>query len=88
MSSPIVPFAIVAVVIVIAIAAGRRTGKKIAGLRMRGLYPPEGKESDDDVLRLLEAGEKTLAIRCYRSLHQVNLRTAKEAVALLEEKNA
>jgi ribosomal protein L7/L12 len=66
----------------------RSSEKKVAGLRARGIYPQDGKEREEDVLRLLQAGEKIMAIRCYRSLQKVGLKEAKDAVELLEKKNA
>jgi ribosomal protein L7/L12 len=61
--------------------------KKAAVLRARGIYPARGQEKDEDVLKLLRAGEKIMAIRCYRSLHRVGLREAKDAVESLEREN-
>lgn len=66
----------------------RRSRRHLAALRVRGLYPEEGKESETDVLSLLKAGEKIMAIRCYRALHEVGLKDAKEAVELLEKGDA
>lgn len=62
--------------------------RKVAPLRARGVYPEKGKENDEDVLRLLKLGEEIMAIRCYRSLHGVGLKEAKEQVELLKQKNA
>lgn len=62
--------------------------RKVSSLRARGIYPEKGKEREADVSRLLSAGEKIMAIRCYRALHKVGLKEAKEAVELLERKNA
>jgi ribosomal protein L7/L12 len=60
--------------------------RQIANLRARGVYPEKGKEKEGDVLRLLELGKPTLAIRCYRSLHKIGLREAREHVLSLYEK--
>ena len=38
-----------------------------------------------DVQRLADAGEKILAIKLYREIHRVDLRTAKEAVEKLAQ---
>ena len=45
-----------------------------------GLYPPPGSGTDSDVERLMRAGQKITAIKLYRELHHVDLKTAKEAV--------
>ncbi|MEW6543976.1 MAG: hypothetical protein AB1411_10245 [Nitrospirota bacterium] len=45
-----------------------------------GLYPPAGQGTDQDVERLAVQGQKVLAIRLYRELHDTDLKTAKEAV--------
>jgi ribosomal protein L7/L12 len=73
----------VAVIFISAFGAKRRLGD----LRARGIYPGEGMASDSDVLRLLQAGEKIMAIRCYREIHKVGLKEAKDAVDLLESRN-
>jgi len=72
----------------VAFIATRSAERKVADLRERGIYPAAGNEKDEDVLRLLQAGERIMAIRCYRSLHKVGLKEAKDAVELLENKNA
>jgi ribosomal protein L7/L12 len=72
----------------VAFIATRSAERKVADLRARGIYPAAGDEKDEDVLRLLRAGEKIMAIRCYRSLHKVGLKEAKDAVELLENQNA
>jgi ribosomal protein L7/L12 len=66
----------------------RRSRRHLAALRARGQYPQEGKEREADVLSLLKAGEKVMAIRCYRALHRAGLRDAKKAVELIEKNNA
>jgi len=62
--------------------------KKVATLRARRLYPKKGNETEEDVFRLLELGEQSLAIRCYRSLHKVSLREAKDHVLSLRKNGA
>ena len=74
--------------ITVAFVATRRAEKKVAGLRARGLYPEAGRETEQDIVRLLQSGEKIMAIRCHRSLHKVGLREAKDAVESLEAKSA
>jgi ribosomal protein L7/L12 len=73
------------VVAIAAVFANARRQKKLASFRARGVYPEEGKETDDDVRRLAQGGEKILAIQRYRALHKVGLEEAKEAVELLEK---
>jgi ribosomal protein L7/L12 len=72
----------------VAFVATRRAERKVAGLRARGLYPESGSETEQDIVRLLQSGEKIMAIRCYRSLHKVGLREAKDAVESLEAESA
>ncbi len=79
---------IVAVVVVLAFVANALSAKKVQGLRSRGVYPQEGQAKEQDVLRLLQAGEKIMAIKCYRELHGVGLKEAKEAVELIERNTA
>ena len=69
-------------VIVTSAATGAK--RRLKDLRVRGIYPREGMAGDKDVLRLLQAGEKIMAIRCYREIHKVGLKEAKDAVELLE----
>ena len=42
--------------------------------------PPCGKATMEDVKRLVQAGQRIDAIRCYREIHQVSLAEAKDAV--------
>ncbi len=51
--------------------------------RESGLYPPPGAGTDADVERLLGAGQKIGAIKLYREIHRVDLKTAKDAVDAL-----
>ena len=74
-------------VAVVAVIASRSAETKLQDLRLRGLYPPAGQASDADVRRLLEAGEKIMAIRCYREVHKVGLKDAKDAVDALDAAN-
>jgi len=53
------------------------------GARESGLYPPPGAGTDADVERLLGAGQKIGAIKLYREIHRVDLKTAKDAVEAL-----
>ncbi len=51
--------------------------------RESGLHPPTGAGTDEDVWRLAESGEKIAAIKLYREIHGVDLKTAKESVEAL-----
>ena len=77
--------AIVVVVVFFARSYVIGASRKHAELRARGIYPEDGHETDEDVLRLVQAGEKIMAIRCYRVLHKVGLKEAKDAVERLDK---
>lgn len=68
-----------------------RFEKRLHVLRMHGIYPKNGRESEADIARLKKAGETVLAVRCYRALHRVGLKEAHDAVmgrdAFKEERN-
>ena len=49
---------------------------------------PTEKISDDDIIRLASEGKKIQAIKWYRTLHEVGLKDAKEAVEKLTEANS
>jgi ribosomal protein L7/L12 len=51
-----------------------------AAARRSGLLPPAGQETMADVHRLIQAGERIAAIRCYREIHRCSLVEAKQAV--------
>jgi len=57
-----------------------RSRSSTASARARGLLPPAGAGTDADVAALMARGEKLLAIRLYRELHDSGLKEAKEAV--------
>jgi len=48
--------------------------------RRSGLLPSAGKATMADVERLLRAGERIYAIRCYREIHGCGLAEAKKAI--------
>jgi ribosomal protein L7/L12 len=50
------------------------------GRRGVASVPPRGKATMQDVKRLVQAGQRIDAIRCYREIHQVGLAEAKDAV--------
>ena len=52
--------------------------------RRKGIYPPTGKITLEDVKRLLEMGEKTLAIYAYREMYRLNFKQARMEVEQLE----
>jgi hypothetical protein len=58
----------------------RQTRKRRARARRDGVYPPPGRGSDEDVVRLMRQGEKLMAIRLYRDIHATGLKEAKERV--------
>jgi len=80
MKSLLIVFAFLSLGMVLAVLA---TERKVAAARAKGVYPSKGNESQSDVIRLVRAGEKTLAIRCYRTLHKVGLKEAKDAIERL-----
>lgn len=57
--------------------------EKVDAFRYRGLYPPKGEGSDEDVKRLKEIGEKGLALRLYLELHPMPLKEAHRAFKAL-----
>ena len=77
-----------ALAVVAAFVATRAAEKRAAELRARGICPEEEKAAEDDVLRPLQAGEKIMAIRCYREIHKVGLMEARDTVELLEKGDA
>lgn len=56
------------------------TGRRLSRARRAGIYPAPGRGSDEDVERLVRRGEKMLAIRLYRELHQTDLKTSRVRV--------
>jgi ribosomal protein L7/L12 len=48
--------------------------------RRSGLLPAAGQATTADVERLVRAGHRILAIRCYREIHHVGLAKAKNAI--------
>lgn len=55
--------------------------------RWSGLLPPKGRATMADVVRLVRAGERIAAIRCYREIHRVSLAEAKKAIERLRVAN-
>ena len=55
--------------------------------RRSGLLPAAGHATMADVERLIQAGQRISAIRCYREIHHVGLAEAKKAVDDLQIKN-
>ena len=60
-----------------------RAAEKLDALRYRGIYPPEGKGTNEDVKRLKASGERVLAIQLHREIHGGTLRGAIDAVNAL-----
>ncbi len=71
------------VVFLIPVVLLLRSCSSIARARSRGIYPPSGSGSDDDVITLMACGEEGLAIQLYGELHGGCLKNAKEAVETL-----
>jgi ribosomal protein L7/L12 len=88
MNSLFVLVVLFGLVLAIFLIGGLITKRKIKTLRAKGIYPPGGMEKQEDVLRLLKCGEKVMAIRCYRNVHKVSLKEAKEKVELLAHETA
>jgi hypothetical protein len=56
---------------------------RVAALRRAGIYPAAGQGRMADVERLVRAGHRVWAIRCYREIHHCGLADAKKAVEAL-----
>ena len=69
------------ILVVILISATNRA--RARQLRESGVYPQPGQGTDADVERLVMLGEKISAIKLYREINGVDLKTAKEAVEKL-----
>jgi len=52
--------------------------------RLRGIYPEKGKATMFDVRRLIQKGEKDLAVRLYCEIFLTNSKEAKIAIEELE----
>lgn len=74
---------ILAAVVLVFWALGAWSKSHDRRIRESGLYPPPGAGTDDDVWRLADSGEKISAIKLYREIHNVDLRTSKVAVEAL-----
>jgi ribosomal protein L7/L12 len=70
--------------IIVTVILSLISSKRVDRLRSHGIYPQPGAASDEDVLRLLRLGHKIDAIKCYREVHGVGLKEAKEAVEKME----
>lgn len=77
---------IVIVGIALFIAAETRAGKSKA-VRASEISPADRKAKDEELRRLLAAGEKIQAIKRHREFYHSGLKEAKEAVELLQEGN-
>lgn len=72
---------IFAVVFIVAFVGWLRT----SAARRSGILPPVGKGTMEDVARLIQAGQKIEAIRCYREIHRCGLVEAKKAIEQLSQ---
>jgi ribosomal protein L7/L12 len=71
---------IVAIAIAILLLIDALNKGKVNRLRQSGIYPRPGEETDADVERLVRMKRKIEAIKIYRTIHDVGLKDAKEAV--------
>ena len=53
---------------------------RVAAMRRAGVYPASGQATMSDVERLVRAGQRVWAIRCYREIHHCGLAEAKKGV--------
>ena len=53
---------------------------RVSAARRSGLLPAAGKATMTDIERLVKAGERIYAIRCYREVHRCGLAEAKRAI--------
>jgi ribosomal protein L7/L12 len=74
---------LVIIAAVFAVNASRRWQRRHAEFARR---PAPGEATDADVERFVALGRKMTAIKLYREIHGVDLKTAKEAVEGLAEK--
>jgi len=56
------------------------TSRRDSKLQESGLSPAPGQATMADVERLVRAGQRIAAIRCYREIHHVGLAEAKKAI--------
>ncbi|GHT90355.1 hypothetical protein AGMMS49545_03620 [Betaproteobacteria bacterium] len=54
------------------------TRMHVGYLQQKGIYPKAGSENMQDVQRLLERGERLMAMRCYRKVTGKSLRQTKQ----------
>ena len=71
---------IVGIVVLVVLLIDWFNRSKIKRAQASGLYPKRGQGTDEDVKRLLSHGQKIMAIKLYREIHDVGLKDAKEAV--------
>jgi ribosomal protein L7/L12 len=63
-----------------------QTRQRIQRARARGVWPPLGQiPTDEDLKRLVKAGEKLLAIKMCRQIHNMGFTEAKAVVERLAE---
>lgn len=71
---------VILVVVIMVFAIDALNRHRIRSLQQSGMYPPEGQGSQADVERLVALGRKIDAIKLYRQIHGVDLKTAKDAI--------
>jgi len=78
---------VLTIAVVVALGFHFYTLHRISILRRAGVYHNAGQASVADVERLAKSGFPTLAVRCYRELHDCSLRQAREAVRNLSDRS-
>lgn len=79
--------AVITVIVLVAFALDAVTRARIPRLRQEGLYPPPGRGSNADVERLIRLSKKLPAIKLYREINGVDLKTARLEVERMEKAN-
>ena len=75
---------VVSVAVILWAIASLYSRQAVQRARNRGLWPQPGQiPTVEDVKRLAKAGEKILAIKMYRQVHNVGFKEAKDAVEKL-----
>jgi hypothetical protein len=78
--------AVIVFLFAVVFISGRRFRLRRRRVQQAGLLPPPGQGTDEDVERLLRAGEELLAIRLYRELHGTDLKTSRLKVRAMAER--
>jgi uroporphyrinogen-III synthase len=73
-------YVLVAIALLCLLLVSARGVLRRARLRRLGLYPRKGHARPDDVDRLLAAGYRVEAMRCYREVYGASSQEAREAI--------